>query len=278
MTIDRTDAASKYVRHEVDGRVAVITLARPEKANAQNERLLDDLDRCLDAAVADRDVRVIVLRAEGKHFSAGHDLVIDDEAPRLMNEDGTWWASEIYDWEHRKYLGYGLKWRNIPKPTIVAVQGKCIAGALNLIWPMDLIIAADDASFSDPVILLGNCGVEYHAHTWELGARKAKEMLFTGRAMSAQEAESIGMVNRVVPREDLWSEALALAHDIARHHPFALRQAKRAVNQTLDVMGQHAALQSAFDIHHLCHANAITVSGYPVLASLDDMKEQVKKQ
>ncbi len=142
----------------------------------------------------------------------------------------------------------------------------------------DLIIAADDASFSDPVILLGNCGVEYHAHTWELGARKAKEMLFTGRAMSAQEAESIGMVNRVVPREDLWSEALALAHDIAGHHPFALRQAKRAVNQTLDVMGQHAALQSAFDIHHLCHANAITVSGYPVLASLDDMKEQVKKQ
>ena len=272
------DAARKYIRYEVDERVALITLARPEKANAQNERFLDELDACFTLADADRNVRVIVLRAEGKHFSAGHDLKIDDESPKLANADGTWWLSELYDWECRKYLGFGRKWRNIPKPTIAAVQGKCIAGALNLVWPIDLIIAADNASFSDPVVALGNCGVEYHGHTWEFGARKAKEMLFTGMAMSAKEAERIGMVNRVVPLDELWSATLELAHEISQFHPFALRQAKRAVNQTLDVMGQHAALQSAFDIHHTAHGNAITVSGYPVLASLDDMKARVKDQ
>ncbi len=271
-------AERKYIRYEVDERVALITLARPEKANAQNERFLDELDACFTLADADRNVRVIVLRAEGKHFSAGHDLKIDDESPKLANADGTWWLSELYDWECRKYLGFGRKWRNIPKPTIAAVQGKCIAGALNLVWPIDLIIAADNASFSDPVVALGNCGVEYHGHTWEFGARKAKEMLFTGMAMSAKEAERIGMVNRVVPLDELWSATLELAHEISQFHPFALRQAKRAVNQTLDVMGQHAALQSAFDIHHTAHGNAITVSGYPVLASLDDMKARVKDQ
>lgn len=220
-----------------------------------------------------------MLHAEGKHFSAGHDLKIDDEAPKLANDDGTWWESEIYDWEHRKYLGYGLKWRNIPKPTIRRGAGQVHRPqALNLIWPMDLILAAEDASFSDPVIMLGNCGVETHTHTWEFGARKAKEMLFTGRAMDTHEAERIGMVNHVIPHDDLWAEAIALAHDISQYHPFALRQAKRAMNQTLDVMGQHAALQSTFDVHHLCHTNAITVSGYPVLATLDDMKRHVKDQ
>ncbi len=272
------DAERKYIRYEVDEKVGIITLARAEKANAQNEVFLDELDACFDLATASREVRVIVLRAEGKHFSAGHDLKVDDEQPKLANDDGSWWLSELYDWECRKYLGFGLKWRNIPKPTIAAVQGKCIAGALNLIWPMDLIIAAENATFSDPVVALGACGVEYHGHTWEFGARKAKEMLFTGRSMTAHEAEQIGMVNRVVPLDELWPNAMALAHEISQFHPFALRQAKRAVNQTLDVMGQHAALQSAFDIHHTTHGNAISVTGYPVMASLDDMKGRIKDQ
>ncbi|NED61375.1 enoyl-CoA hydratase, partial [Streptomyces sp. SID10244] len=109
----------------------------------------------------------------------------------------------VYGTESRRYLDYSLRWRNIPKPSIAAVQGRCIAGGLLLCWPCDLIIASEDAKFSDPVVMMGIGGVEYHGHTWELGPRKAKEILFTGRPVTAAEAEQTGMVNLVVPRDEL---------------------------------------------------------------------------
>jgi enoyl-CoA hydratase len=165
----------------------------------------------------------------------------------------------------------------VPKPSIAAVQGVCIAGGLLLAWPCDLIIAADNAKFSDPVVNMGIGGVEYHGHTWEWGARKAKEILFTGRAMTAQEAERFGMVTKVVPLDDLRSETRALAEQIALKHPFALRQAKRAVNQTLDVQGFYAAIQSVFDIHQTGHGHALSESGLPILMLLDDMKSEIGK-
>lgn len=267
----------KYVRYEIDGRVAAITLDRPDKANAQNERMLDELEHCFTQAEYDDDVRVIVLRATGKHFSAGHDLAGGDpDAVSLAEPDGRYQLHKMYRWETRKYFGYSWHWRNIPKPTIAAVQGRSIAGALNLLWPMDLIVAAENAKFEDPVVMMAIGGVEYHGHTWELGARRAKDMLFTGRAFTAQEAHQIGLVRAVVPQEQLWDETMQLAHDIARRNPFGLAQAKRAVNQTLDVQGYYAALQSVFDIHHTGHGNAISVSGYPILADLDEMKAELK--
>ena len=178
----------------------------------------------------------------------------------------------IYEWETIHYLGYSRRWRDIPKPTIAAVQGQCIAGGLMLCWPCDLIVAADNARFSDPVVRMGIGGVEYHAHTWEVGARKAKEMLFTAQPITAQQALELGMVNRVVPLDDLLSETMDLAGQIAEMHPFALAQAKRAVNQTLDVQGFYSALQSVFDIHQTGHGNAMSVGGYPILVNLDQMK------
>jgi enoyl-CoA hydratase/carnithine racemase len=125
---------------------------------------------------------------------------------------------------------------------------------------------------------MGIGGVEYHGHTWELGARKAKEILFTGRSVGAREAEQIGMVNKVVPLESLQEETMALASQIAQNDPFGLRQAKRAVNQTLDVQGFYAAIQSVFDIHQTGHGNALSVTGYPVLTRLEGMKEKLKSQ
>jgi enoyl-CoA hydratase len=267
----------QHVKYAVDDAVGIITLDRPEKANAQNARVLHELDEAWDRAARDPDVRVIVLRSTGKHFSAGHDLTpSDDGGPDegLQLEDGKWTVQALYRWESQVYLGYALKWRDVPKPSIAAVQGRCIAGGLLLCWPCDLIVAADDAQFSDPVVQMAISGVELHAHPWELGPRKAKEILFTGRAMDATEAEQVGMVNRVVPRAELETETLALARQIARMHPFGLAQAKRAVNQTLDIMGFRSAVQAAFDIHHTAHGNAISISGYPILASLDDMKRE----
>ena len=199
-----------YIDYDVADRIATITLNRPEAANAQNPELLDELDAAWTRAAADSEVSVIVLRANGKHFSAGHDL-----------------------------KGGG------PVP---------------------------DAQFSDPVVLMGIGGVEYHGHTWELGPRKAKEILFTGRAMTADEVLSTGMVNRVVPRDRLDTETRALAEQIATMPPFALRQAKRAVNQTLDVQGFYAAIQSVFDVHQTGHGNALSVGGWPVLVDLEQMK------
>ncbi|MGK8486485.1 enoyl-CoA hydratase [Nocardia asiatica] len=260
-----------YIRYEVADRIATITLDRPEAANAQNGELLDQLDAAWVRAAEDDDVAVILLRAEGKHFSAGHDL-----------KDKSWpdpskiTLDRIYGLESRRYLEYSLRWRNVPKPSIAAVQGRCIAGGLLLCWPCDLIVAAEDALFSDPVVLMGIGGVEYHGHTWELGPRKAKEILFTGRPVTAEEARQVGMVNKVVPRAELDARTRELAAQIATMPPFGLRQAKRAVNQTLDVQGFYAAIQSVFDVHQTGHGNALSVNGFPILVRLDDMKANMK--
>jgi enoyl-CoA hydratase len=184
----------------------------------------------------------------------------------------------MYNWEKKHFLGLARKWRDIPKPTIAAVQGACIAAGLMLVWPMDLIIAADNARFSDPVVRMGIGGVEYHGHTWELGARKAKEMLFTAGFIDAAEAHRLGMVNRVVPLADLANATLTLAKEISLMHPHALQMAKRAVNQTLDTMGQFAALQAVFDIHSLGHANAWATCGAPTTAGLAEMAPANKEK
>jgi len=274
----------EHIQYAVDGAVGVITLDRPDKANAVNGQALDEMDEAFTMAADDRQVRVIVLKSNGKHFCAGHDISGDDgdDAPKEPGDDTppdgglidwpTRGLQALYEWEAIHYLGYARRWRDIPKPTIAAVQGQCIAGGLMLCWPCDLIIAADNAEFSDPVLKMGIGGVEYHGHTWELGPRKAKEMLFTGRRLSAREAEATGMVNRIVPLDDLVDETMTLAHEIAEMHPFALAQAKRAVNQTLDVQGFYAAVQSVFDIHQTGHGNALSISGYPITMGLDDMK------
>jgi enoyl-CoA hydratase len=261
-----------HILYEVTDAVAVITLNRPQRANAQTMELLDDLDAAWSRAACDDEVKVIVLRANGKHFSSGHDLKSGMATPEKITLE---W---IYQLEARKYLEYSLRWRNVPKPSIAAVQGKCIAGGLLLAWPCDLIVAAENAEFSDPVVFLGIGGVEYHGHTWELGPRKAKEILFTGRAVTAREAEQTGMVNRVVDLDRLQDETMELARHIAQMDAFGLRQAKRAVNQTLDIQGFYAAIQSVFDIHHTGHGNAISRTGYPIIARADQMKEHLKSQ
>jgi enoyl-CoA hydratase/carnithine racemase len=274
-----------FIDYEVAERTGVITLDRPDKANAVHGPMLDELDHAWSLAADDREVRVIVVKANGKHFSAGHDMSASNQA---LGPDGKIDTSKagldwndrglqaIYEWETVHYLGYSRRWRDIPKPSIAAVQGACIAGGLMRCWPCDLIVAAEDATFSDPVVRMGIGGVEYHAHTWELGARKAKELLFTAKSLTAAEAERLGMVNRVVPRDDLVAATMDLAAEIAKMHPFALAQAKRAVNQTLDIQGFYNALQAVFDIHQTGHGNALSVGGYPILVNLDQMKQDHK--
>jgi enoyl-CoA hydratase/carnithine racemase len=260
------------VKYEIaDRSIALITLNRPEVMNAQSRELLYELDELWSRAERDEDVRVIVLAAEGDHFSTGHDFRDEPAQRRAQSPQGARF-DKSYEFERQVYFGFLRRWRDIPKPSIAAVQGACVAAGVSLVWPCDLIVAADDAWFSDPVVRLGINGVEYHAHTWEFGARKAKEMLFTAGRIDAKQAEKLGMVNHVVPRSELLSATLDLARDIAAMPPFGLAQAKRSVNQTLDIMGQHAALQAAFDIHFTTHGNSLSPAAEGIEGA-DEMRD-----
>jgi enoyl-CoA hydratase/carnithine racemase len=143
-----------------------------------------------------------------------------------------------------------------------------------LACPCDIILVAVDAKFSDPVIYMGvGAGIEYTAHYWELGARRAKEMLLTGRPFTAGEAREAGMVNHVVPTEQLETQALELAQEISGRDPFALLMAKRVINQSVDVSGFTASIQSGFDMHQNGHGNAISHIGRPALGWLNEVKK-----
>ena len=252
--------------------VARIVLNRTATMNAQDTQFLYELNEAYDRATQDERVKVIITAANGKHFSSGHDLrerdhlETQDKHKPVTNATGyrRAGAEGRQAREEEIYTGFCERWRNIPKPTIAAVQGRCVAGGLMLCWPSDIIVAADDALFEDVTVMLGIPGVEFFMHPWELGARKAKEMLFAGAQINAEEARQLGMVNRVVPRADLEAETLALAVKIAQRPSFALKLAKQAVNNVQDAQGRHAAQTAAFAMHHLAHSHAMEVFGLPV--------------
>jgi len=258
--INSLETVSYRVHQPGDQGIAVIALNRDSKRNAQNNQMTYELNACYDAAARDSNVKVIVLRAEGKHFSAGHDLRDKSnhlDFPQVFPQSGFTGEGQegMMAHEEEVYFNMCWRWRNIPKPVIAAAQGMTIAGGLMLLWVADIIIAADDATFSDPVVAFGVNGVEYFAHPWEFGARKAKELLFTGDTFTAQEAMDAGMINRVVPAADLESVTMAMAAKIATKPGFALKLAKESVNQTLEAQGQYNAFRAAFSLQHLGHAN-----------------------
>src|SRR5215510_15284920 len=203
--------------------IARIVLNKPETRNSQNTQMLYELNDAFDIAAQDDNVKVIILAANGPHFSSGHDLREQNSYQKMseFRTVGTWCgftcagAEAQMAREKEIYIGFSERWRNIPKPTIACVQGRCVAGGLMLIWPCDVILASEDAEFCDPVVGFGIGGVEFFAHPWELGPRKAKELLFTSDWLSAEEARQIGMVNQVVPRSELETAALAMAQKIA---------------------------------------------------------------
>ncbi len=266
---------SEFIRYTVNNHVAVITIDRPQAANAQNPQMLRELDEAWSLSDRDSEVRVVVLRSEGKHFSAGHDMQGGGD-PSLgpQRVDGALTVDTYFDWEERGYLHYAKRWRDLVKPSIAAVQGKCIAAGLMLCWPCDLIVAADNAQFSDPVGLMGMPGVEFFAHPWEFGPRRAKQILFTASSLSAEQARECGMVNEVVPLDTLQERALSLAAEVAAMDPWAVRLAKRAINSAVDAMGFSQTISTNFDIHHLGHARAIASTGgkTSVMADLATMK------
>ena len=236
----------EQVRYETehDGRIALVTLNRPRYKNAQSRRLLEEMDFCFQWAVEDPQVRVIVLRGEGDTFSAGHDIgTAEEQADKEARpyEEG---LRGRYKRTWDLYVDFGLRWRDLPKPTIASVQGYCIFGGWMIASSMDIIFASEEAKFLPSRF-------QYFSVPWDLGARKTKEILFQGRFLSAEEACELGFVNRVMPLEQLEAETMAYARDVAEHDTFGLRLTKLAVNQMEEIQGYSAHIKDAHTLYML---------------------------
>ncbi len=279
--------ASEEVLYDARDGIATITMNRPRYHNAQNSKMTYALDAAFRHAVDDDAVKVIILRGNGKNFSAGHDIGTPERDAHLSFPRVHLWPDHVNKpgserqlvREQEVYLGMCRRWRDIPKPTIAMVQGACIAGGLMLAWVCDLIVASEDAYFSDPVVQMGIPGVEYFAHAYELHPRIAKEFLLLGDRMKAERAYQMGMVNRVVPLAELEQATYAIAARLAAQPSLAVTLAKQAINHVEELQGKRSAMESAFGWHHFAHAHNSLMTGNN-LAGLDAkaMAEANKKK
>jgi enoyl-CoA hydratase len=250
-----------------DGSIAIVTLNRPRQRNAQHRGLLVELDTAMSQAQFDDAVRAVILRGAGTAFSSGHDLGSRDaiaerepgpgQNPTFCGDGGTRDGIErnwLQEWHY--FLQNTRRWRDLRKITIAAVQGEVFSAGLMLAWACDLIVADETAVFADVVATrLGMCGVEYFAHPWEFGVRKAKELMLTGDSISADDAYRLGMVSRVFPRGELRQRSQEFARRIAGLPTAAALMIKEAVNQTQDNQGFYNSLKAAFSLHELNHAH-----------------------
>ena len=248
----------KFVQYETldEGTIARISLNRPEARNAQNRGMLVELNDAFMEAEADDEVRVVILRGNGKMFSSGHDMgskvSLEEYAPgpnqhptRAINGGTRKGAENLMLQEWHYFFENTRRWRNLRKITIGQAHGDVYAAALMLLWSCDLIVAAEGTRFTDVVgTRLGMCGVEYFAHPWEFGPRKAKELLLTGDSIDADEAHALGMVSKVFPADELGDRTVELARRIAQVPTMTSLLIKEAVNQTVDNMGFYNSLNA----------------------------------
>ncbi|WP_322796750.1 enoyl-CoA hydratase-related protein [Tepidiforma sp.] len=236
------------ILYQTDGPIAWITFNRPRYRNAQSWRLLDEYDRAMDLAMADPAVRVIITRGAGGNFSSGHDLgtpeQLDDRAARGIGEAGI----EFYNTFKHYNLDLLLKWRNAPKPTIAMVEGYCIFAGWMMAACVDLVFASRTALFL-PALL------EYFSLPYDIGVRKAKELMFESRFITAEEAQSLGFVNRVFEPDELERETVNYALRVAENNPVVVRMSKVAANKAQDLMGYTSSLESGLSDYLVMMAN-----------------------
>jgi enoyl-CoA hydratase len=238
------------ITYEKEDGVIIITLNRPKVLNALNVKMTEEIDEAIKQAEGDEDARVVIITGAGRAFSSGYDL---GEMNTYPFDD----AERMWHFEYKKDFERMLDIWNCTKPTIAAVNGYAIASGFVLMNMCDIVIAAEEAKFGIPVAkLIAVADVEISVLPWLVGVKKAKELLFLGDMLDAVEAERIGLVNKVVPKERLIGEAKDMARKIAGAPPFAIKMTKASINRTLDIMGFTAALKAHFDTHILTHATS----------------------
>ncbi len=233
-------ATEPTVLYERRGPVGLITFNRPERMNAMDQAMLTDLGTALDQAEADPDTRAVVVTGAGKGFSSGFDL----KAQAANTPEG------VDEWRPvlRKDFDTVMRFWHLEKPTVAAVHGPALAGACELAMACDITIAAEGATFGEPELKFG-AGIVVMILPWMVGPKIAKEIILTGEdALPARRAYEIGMINRVAPEGQHLEEALATARKIAVMDVPLIKETKRALNRTMELMGMGEALEAALDI------------------------------
>jgi enoyl-CoA hydratase len=225
------------------GSVRRLTMNREGALNALNGELTGAISQAIRAAGEDDSVSVVILRGAGRAFCAGYDLNEDAGAGPL---DAKHWHEDL-----RSSTAKMLEIWDCPKPVIASVHSYCLAGGTDLMLACDLAVAADDSFFGYVDVRFGS-GVVSMFLPWVVGVRTAKELLFTGQdRIPADEALRLGLVNRVVPRDQLDDATLELAEEIAKNEPFVIQTTKRAVNRALDVAGFRQAMEANTELDSL---------------------------
>lgn len=226
------------------GSVARVLLDRPQYLNAQSWLLREELDHAFAQAENDENVGAIVISGAGGNFSAGHDVgTKEDREYRIANGHAHSDPKGIYDDLKEINVENTLRWRDVKKPTIAMVDGYCIFGGWMIAAAMDLIFADEDALF-----LPGQ--TQYFSAPWDIGPKKAKEILFEHRFMTADECHRLGYVNRVFKKDDLERETMAYAERVAANYlgnPIGVETTKRSINHMMDTQGFTAEIGAGFE-------------------------------
>ena len=240
-----TSEGSSAVLYERRGPAAWITLNRPQKLNALNGAVVSGLREGMQRAAADDEVKIVVLTGAGRAFSAGYDIA-EEVASEIKGAD-RWHDVLAAD------VGMTMELWSLPKPTIAAVRGWCLAGACDLAMACDMIVATEDARFGEPEVRYGS-GPVTMLMPFVLGQKKTNELLFTGDTIDATEAERVGLVNHVVPGEELEAAVGELVRKIAPTPLSTLRLTKIALTRAYEAMGLRQAVSANLDLSAILNA------------------------
>jgi enoyl-CoA hydratase/carnithine racemase len=230
------------VLYETDEAVSIVTLNRPSKLNAVNEALREQAVAALQRADADTSTSVVLLRANGRSFCVGYDIVDKNPLMDGHRQDALKWHEYL-----RECLAFEMTPWDMKKPVIASVQGHAVGGGCELAMLCDLTIAADNASFGEPEVRFSDTGPAF-VMPWIIGLKKARELLYLGDTIDAQTALSLGMINRIVPDAELASASLKFAKRVSLVSPEALYWTKLAINRGRDAAGFHSAMNAGVDI------------------------------